>query len=153
MIGLGIYAIWNPHNRVFLPGTWLHYPASFFLVKCVIYWVYSWCKWKLSREDVDMQQKRSSVREMLMLLESHSKLAVIGWPSKNSTRFLNGSWNWSTSHMHMPWKFMSYINLYVSKVSGCAPMGADHDLSPTIFVFLEVEEDAEQYHRGSSGSG
>ena len=52
---------------------------------------------------------------------------------------------WELELKHLPLmvlKIMSYINLYIVKVFGWAPMGAD--LGPTICSFLEVvEEDAD----------
>ena len=52
---------------------------------------------------------------------------------------------WELELKHLPlmvFKIMSYINLYVAKVFGWAPMGANP--SPTLCSFLEVvEEDAD----------
>ena len=89
MIGLGKQSE-TYTTELFLPGTWLLYTASFFLVKCVTGFTYQ-VKMELSEEDDDIISKwfkvvnfHSTMKNMftfnclLLLLQNINNLMVIG---------------------------------------------------------------------------
>ena len=61
-------------TELFLPGTWLLYPASFFLVRCVTGFILP-AQMKLNGEDVDVKLSEGDMLQLM--LGSRSELAVV----------------------------------------------------------------------------
>ena len=136
MIGLVICLICNLHNRALSARHMAPLPC-FILPGQMCYCAYSSTKLKLSREDADMSaEKKLSEGDA----DVGKSFKVGGCHSTKKEFHTIPEWELELKHLPlMVLKIMSYINLYIAKVFGCAPMVGD--LSPTICSFLEVVEE------------